>query len=208
LALIEAVRGQLGITALGLSDAEILVALNRAQWDFAWRLPDAAIPALCRTETGQMEDSRITPPDDFWRDRALLIGDSQVQAKRWPVAELGTITGAQPSRENPIYYLWAHGSQPFSGVLRIYVEIGDVLATDPYVLHYVGQPGTLALTSDPDWSDALAELAVSYAATECLGMRSQFVEQTRLAGEYLLHCRKLASRFGATVFDAVAGEAG
>jgi len=202
-AMVLEIRSRIGEAATsGLSDAEVLYAINNAQYDLGERLCDAAMPEMTKTVTGSFTANKIALPADCWRPRALAAPAGTWAIHR-PITQLYAIgdTGVQaPSATDVIWYVWYNTS-------GAYIITDGCPGTSPYVLYYVTMPVTATTSVDPLYWAPRLELVKEFALAELLRLRQRFDEWQAIYQGYLYKIALINSRFrDGMAYDGLPGD--
>ena len=193
--LLAKVRARVGVPGQeGLLDAHIYAFLNRAQYDIAMSVNDAALPALCELATGTLTASRVGLPSDFMRLRLVRVGATPVVAKLIKQTELDALANNAyyaPTATNPYYHLWYNATD---AALRLHVELGDAASVAAYELYYIKMPTDMSDSVDPTFAADLYELRVDYAVKRVRESWEQYDEGVRILEQYARRINTINSR--------------
>ncbi len=192
-ALRDKVRERLGkASEYGFTDDALYSYLTEAQRAIIAMLPDAALPGATATATGNLTASEAALPSDFWRERLVLVGDDEIEAKPWSVAEADLLNYLTPSATNPYYFIFYSAT---AGGVRLIVQQGDPSSTAAYKVLYVKVPPALSDTVDPVLSSAYHEAMVDFAVMRCREARTEWAEADRLLTQFQRCMAAVASRY-------------
>lgn len=195
-ALSDQVRARLGeASKQGLLDDDIYAHMSRGQYDLAWRLNDGLIPELTKEASGNLASSRATLPGDFLRERLVMIGATDVVARRASITELDALDDNSlwlPSLTNPFYYIWYNIT---AAAVVLLVDVSNAASTDAYKLKYVAKPTEVDASTDPDYDSNLYGLIVDFAVMRGRQMQKEYAEAERLWRRYQDQVRVMNSRY-------------
>jgi len=203
-AMVAEIRSRIGEAATsGLSDAEVLYAINNGQWDLGERLCDAAMPEMTKAATGSLTANKVVLPVDCWRPRALEV-PTGTWAIHKPITQLYTAasTGVEaPSATDVLWYVW------YGAATAPYIITQGCGATAAYVLYYVMFPVTATTSVDPYYWAPRLELVKEFALAELLRLRQRFDEWQAIYQGYLYKIALINSRFrDGMAYDGLPGD--
>jgi len=209
-ALRDRVRQRVGQASQdGLLPEDIYAFLNRAQYDLGWRLHDAAMPEMTDIASGNLTASRVALPADFWRERTVDVGATNVVATRWNITELDALddnTLLTPSAANPYYYIW---EQAADGATRLLVDVSDAASTLAYRIRYLKNPTDMSDTADPLYKSNKHSMLVEFAVMMYHQMKLNDGERGRSWQQYLAQIIAINTRYmPGYLFQGVPGDTG
>ena len=195
-ALRDRVRSRLGqVSKQGLLAEHIYSHMNRGQSDMAWRLNDGAMLELTKQASGNLSSSRVSLPADFLRERIVMVGATDIVARRPNISELDALddnTLFVPSATNPFYYIWHNET---ADEVMLLVDVSDAASTLAYKLNYVAKPTDVSESVDPDFATNLHNLIVDFAVMRGRQMAKDYAEAKRVWNDYQDQIRIINSRF-------------